>query len=297
MADICGEEQGLKLMISALITVFHPTLQVADNVEAISRQVDAVYVCDNSPESNSDLFPGEKIRYVWFGENLGISRAYNRVLKDTAFGWKDSDRVIFFDQDSRIEDGHIAVLCHTWHKLDLAGYSVGCLGPAYFNTSSGTVEIPRQKRPLGAKTYGVSSIITSSMLCRYGDLQKIGFWNEDVFLDMADWDLCWRLAENGMLCCLTEQVVLHHTLGVGEKKIGPLRLRVGEPYREYYQLRECLYLLGKSYTPLKYRIRFLAMVLVRSPLHLIFLDHRKQRFRYITKGVADFFRGRRGALK
>lgn len=202
----------------------------------------------------------------------------------------------FFDQDSRIEEGHVEKMLAVSAQLCTGGWNVGCLGPVYFNTSSGTVEIPKSKKRLLDSTYGVPSVITSSMLCTYGNLRRIGFWNEHVFLDMADWDLCWRMKAAGRICCMTQAVILRHSVGSGEKHVGPLKLRVGQPIREYYQIRECMYLFFRSYTPMKYRVRFLAMLLVRSPLHLMFLDQRKLRLHYMVKGFADFCRGKQGAI-
>lgn len=285
-------------MTAALITVYNPAQAVSDNVRAIASQVDVAYVCDNSADDNGYLFRGigDNIRYVPFRENLGLPGAFNRVLKNSEIQWQPEDFVCFFDQDSVIAAGHVKTLRTVYEQLVQKGCRVGCLGPAFYNTSSGRVEMPKQKKQILPDTFAVSSVITSSMLCRYRELEAVGFWNEDLFLDMADWDLCWRLQVEGMLCCMTEAVVFRHSVGSGEKKIGPLRLRVGQPFREYYQIRDCLQLLWKSYTPLKYRIRFLAMIFVRSPLHLLFLDHRKERARYIAKGIGDFFRKKRGAL-
>lgn len=287
-------------MVAALISVYYPSQSVQSNVKAIASQVDRVYICDNSPESNAHLFAHvesmDKLRYTCFRENLGLSCAFNRILMDAQNHWQDDDYIFFFDQDSRIEQGHIEKMLAVYSNICEAGWDVGCLGPVYFNTSNGTVEIPKMKKELFDGTFAVSSIITSSMLCTYGKLRQIGFWNAHVFLDMTDWDLCWRMNAAGKICCMTENVVMRHSVGSGEKKVGPVKLRVGQPFREYYQIRECLYLLFQTYTPLKYRIRFLAMLLVRSPLHLLFLDQRKLRFRYMRKGFLDFFRGKQGAI-
>lgn len=287
-------------MVAALISVYYPSESVKDHVKAIASQVDRVYICDNSPEPNAALLSwedlGDKIQYTCFRENLGLSRAFNRILTDLEIPWREDDAVFFFDQDSLIEEGHIEKMLAVSARLRAGGWDVGCLGPAYFNTSSGTVEVPKAKKRLFDSTYAVSSIITSSMLCTYGNLSRIGFWNEHVFLDMADWDLCWRMMAVGKICCMTQAVILHHSVGSGEKFVGPLKLRVGQPIREYYQIRECMYLFSRAYTPMKYRIRFLAMLLVRSPLHLLFLDQRKLRLRYMLKGFADFCRGKQGAM-
>lgn len=286
-------------MIHALITLYYPDKSALEHIRRISSQADRVYLCDNTPISEQQELPDlpDHVFYIHFGANLGISQAFNRVLQDRKWNWSKEDCVLFFDQDSQIEEGHIQDLIAVFNALQQEGKPIGCLGPVYFNTSSGSVEIPKIKQTLHADTWSVSSIITSSMLCTYGDLEEIGFWNEAVFLDMADWDLCWRMRAVKKLCCITQKVVLRHSVGVGQKKIGPFTLRVGQPFREYYQIRECLYLLMRTYTPMKYRLRFLAMLLIRSPLHLIFLDQHRLRFKYLCQGIRDFMAGRHGALE
>ena len=285
-------------MKKAIVTVYHPSKIVRDNILAIVSQVDKVYICDNSPIENSELFKyddTDKIEYIFFGENLGLSRAFNKVLKESN-AWENDDFVLFFDQDSHIKQGHIDKLINEYDCLLAKGYNVGCLGPVFFNTSNNTVEVPKMKTPLTENSFKVSSIITSSMVCRYADIKEIDFWNERVFLDMADWDFCWRMVKKGKLCCMTDAVVLEHSLGTGEKKVGFLKLRIGNVFREYYQTRECLYLLTRSYSPLKYKIRFIAMLTVRPIIHLIFLENRKNRFKYICMGVRDFFKKKSGSL-
>lgn len=285
-------------MIYALVTVYQPGAAVAENIRCLAGQADLVYILDNSAEKQGALFSccGENLRYRWFGENRGLSRAFNDVLKDERIPWREEDFVLFFDQDSRIDPGHVEKLVSLYDCARRAGHPIGCLGPAYFNTSSGAVEMPRQRRTLMSGIYGVSGIITSSMLSTYGCLKQAGFWNEDVFLDLADWDLCWRLQDAGLLCCLTDAVTLHHSVGRGERKLGPIRLREGEPFREYYQIRDSLYLMEERYTPFKYRVRFLAMLLIRSPLHILFLSGGRQRLQYIRMGIHDYQNRKYGPL-
>lgn len=285
-------------MIYALVTVYQPGDEVADNIRCLAGQADLVYICDNSAEEHEALFSccGENLRYCWFGENRGLSRAFNGVLKDDRIPWREEDFVLFFDQDSRIAPGHVQALLDRFDSVSRAGHPIGCLGPAYFNTSSGVVEMPRQRRLLAPGVYSVSGIITSSMLSTYGRLKQVGFWNENVFLDLADWDLCWRLQEQGLPCCLTDAVTLHHSVGRGERKLGPIRLREGEPFREYYQIRDSLYLMEERYTPFKYRVRFLAMLLIRSPLHILFLGNGAERMNYISLGIQDYRKRKKGPL-
>lgn len=284
--------------IYALVTLYNPSEKEFNNCRVLSNQVDMVILCDNSQESHETAFQDEEnIVYITKNKNLGLGAAFNVALKDDTYGWKDDDLIIFFDQDSQIGEGYIQALQDEYQKIGTLIPNLGCLGPVFYNTSNGRTERPRQKKKITDETYEVSNTITSSLMMRYGNLKRIGFWNENVFLDMADWDLCWRMQKAGMVCCMTEKVVLHHSVGNGEKKVGPIKLRVGQPFREYYQTRDALYLLQENYVPLKMRLRLIANVTIRPVVHCTFLDHKKERKKYILKGYNDWHKEITGVLR
>lgn len=273
----------------ALVTLYNPSEKEFNNCRILSQQVDTVILCDNSQESHETVFQNEKnIIYITKNENLGLGAAFNVALKNDTYGWKDDDLIIFFDQDSQIGEGYIQALQDEYRKIETLIPNLGCLGPVFYNTSNGRTERPRQKKNITDETYEVSNTITSSLMMRYGNLKRIDFWNEKVFLDLADWDLCWRMQKAGMVCCMTEKVVLHHSVGNGEKKVGPIKLRVGQPFREYYQTRDALYLLQENYVPLKMRLRLIANVTIRPVVHYLMLDDKKSRMKFIRRGINDY---------
>lgn len=279
----------------ALVTLYNPSEKEFNNCRILSQQVDTVILCDNSQESHETAFQDKKnIVYVTKNKNLGLGAAFNMALKDDTYGWKDDDLIIFFDQDSQIGEGYIQALQDEYRKIETLIPNLGCLGPVFYNTSNDRTERPRQKKNITDETYEVSNTITSSLMMRYGNLKKIGFWNENVFLDLADWDLCWRMRKAGMVCCMTEKVVLHHSVGNGEKKVGLIKLRVGQPFREYYQTRDALYLLQENYVPLKMRLRLIANVTIRPVVHYLMLDDKKSRIKFIRRGINDYKKGVRG---
>lgn len=280
-------------MIVGLVTLYNPAENQILNLEEIQKQVDVLIVCDNSKNDHSGKMP-KGCKYSSTLQNLGLSGAFNRVLMDPSFQWSPDDYIIFFDQDSKIHSNHVINLIRDYEKCNSDDILVGCIGPAFYNTSNNKVEIPHKKEKFLQGVYRVKSIITSSMLCKYKTLSEIGFWNEDVFLDMADWDLCWRMQDYGYQCLMTANVLLTHSVGLGEKKIGPFSFRVGAPIREYYQIRDCLYLLGKSYTPLKFKLRFMAMLTLRSLIHIVAFDEKQRRMYYIKRGILDFIKKKRG---
>lgn len=281
--------------IVALVTVYNPDKNVVENLQILSRQVEQVILCDNSMNDNAQMLGGvTKSIYTTQHKNLGLTGAFNSILKDPAYGWKDDDLIIFFDQDSQIGEGYIQALQDEYRKIETLIPNLGCLGPVFYNTSNGRTERPRQKKNITDETYEVSNTITSSLMMRYGNLKRIDFWNEKVFLDLADWDLCWRMQKAGMVCCMTEKVVLHHSVGNGEKKVGSIKLRVGQPFREYYQTRDALYLLQENYVPLKMRLRLIANVTIRPVVHYLMLDDKKSRMKFIRRGINDYKKGVHG---
>lgn len=283
--------------VTAIVTLYHPNDKVRENMAVLSSQVKQVILVDNSSQNNEDLFCGIKNkRYVTEQKNLGLPGAFNKVLKDETYQWQETDLIIFFDQDSRINEGYIDALADEYCQIERIRPDLGCMGPIFYNTSNGTVEIPHQKTYLSEKTYAVKNTITSSLMTRYKNLKKVGFWNSNLFLDLADWDLCWRMEKAGMLCCMTERVTLYHSVGNGQKKVGPIKLRQGQPFREYYQTRDALYLLQENYVPAKMRLRLIANLTVRPIVHYLFLDHKKERMQFIKRGFADHKNGLHGEL-
>lgn len=295
-------------MIHAFVTLYNPSNQVIENVKSIAEQVDSLFLCDNSTGNNGSMFESvanEKTEYIANFENLGLSGAFNKVLKNEKYHFADDDFLIFFDQDSTIQDGHIEGLITQFNKIVEKKVQIGCIGPVYFNKSNGTVEIPHDKKLVLESnlnnevkySWEVKSIITSSMLTTYGRLKAINFFNEGIFLDFVDWDVCWRFMANGLVCCMTDAVKLIHSVGEGDIKFGMLRLRVASPFRVYYQTRDSLYLLREKYVPVKFKVRLFVRITVEAVVHVIFLPNRGERIHYYFKGLNDYIHRIHGALK
>ena len=283
-------------MTYAVVTLFYPDKIVVENIRILSMQVDCVILSDNTPKKdNSDLFCGiEKCIYTANWENLGLSRAFNKALQSRLFD--DSDYIVFFDQDSRICDGYMECLMRNFKHVNFV-VSIGCLGPQYIDTNSQSLVSLRRIETLSESCYTVSSMITSGLLTTYSVLKAIGFWNESIFLDMADWDICWRMKAHGYKIVLCTEMTLTHTLGKGIKKIGICSIRINHPVREYYQIRDSIKLFSQPYIPSKYKFRFLLMWLVMPLIYLVFLPKRKQRLLLVLRAFSDGLKGKNGECR
>lgn len=279
----------------ALVTLYFPDENVKTNITQLSRFVDKVVLLDNTPDSdNSVLFSRiNKTEYVAYKENLGLSLAFNRYLKTLS----ENCYIIFFDQDSFCPEDLVEHLKEDYQTCcDNLGRK-GIIGPAYFEKNANRLMIPKQKKLIEKGIYEVKSIITSGMFTEFDVIKSVDFWNDEIFLDMADWDFCWRVLKSGFFCCLSTNVILSHRLGKSVHHIAGIKVKEGAPFRVYYQTRDCLYLLNKKYVPLKFKIRFILMLTVRPILHLIFLSDRKKRIHYFFKGISDYKKNIHGVLE
>lgn len=279
--------------IIAFVTLFYPTDNVIQNLLKLESQVDYIILLDNSPNNNNTMFNClKKVKYIFNNKNLGLSSAFNKGLKSDNF--EDEDYILFFDQDSSIPDLYVKQLVNYYEQAE-EKVNIGCIGPQYLDTNEQKVIAPRNKGFVVDGCYLVSSMITSGLLTKYKVLKDIEFWNEEIFLDMADWDLCWRLKEKNYDIVLCSKITLIHTLGKGIKKILFLKIRDNHPVREYYQIRDCKKLFKKRYVPLKFKIRFLIMLYIMPIVYIIVLPNKKMRYKYIHDAFIDFYKKRNGS--
>lgn len=270
----------------AFVTLFFPNVNVQENISQLSPLVDKVVLLDNTPgmDNYSHFQNCAKVEYVAYKKNLGLAGAFNHYLHLL----NENCYIVFFDQDSFCPDNLINQLRHDYlfccNKLN----KKGILGSAYFEKNANRLMLPKQRKEISDGIYQVKSIITSGMFTELDVLQQVGFWNEEIFLDMADWDLCWRILEAKMFCCLSTNAILFHFLGQNTYYIAGIRIGKSAPFRIYYQTRDCLYLLGKKYVPLKYKVRFLLMLTVRPCVYFLVLPDKYNRFLFFLKGIKDY---------
>lgn len=274
-----------KKNIVALVTLYNPEQSVYENIYNLSMQVAYIVLLDNSNTNNGSLFTNiNNAIYIPNNCNLGLSAAFNKAFSLEVV--RKSDYIIFFDQDSRIPDAFIIHLINDYENSK-GKLNAGCISPQYYDTNSNKIINPRSKSEILHGIYTVNTTITSSMLTTYSVMKDIGFWNEDVFLDMADWDICWRMAKYGYKILLDTNLTLTHTLGKGIKQVLFFKLRLNNPIREYYQIRDSIKLSRKDYIPFKYRIRFFLMWFVMPLVYILFCPEKKKRANLVIKAFKD----------
>lgn len=292
---------------TAVVTLYNPKQTAADNLKSLAAQVTTLILSDNSPSgNNAALFSGIKNAvYIRNGKNLGLSGGINRGLQTDEV--KNSDYVFFFDQDSEVPEGHIDTMIEDWERLE-RDHRIGLLGAHFLDEISGNEDadniIKDEAENKDERYLPVEQMITSSMLTKYPLIADINFWNEEIFLDFADYDLCWRFLAAGYELFITKSVCLRHSLGDGKveahilfSKDKKFTMGYSAPFRKYYQTRALMKLRKTDYVPENWKKWLKANLTVRTFYDLRFLPDKRKRFCFYLRGLIDGARGKSGELK
>lgn len=269
--------------------------RVEDLIKILRVQFEEVILVDNTPNGILNLknIPDNCI-YLSNGVNLGLGKALN-IGADLALN-RGADFVVFLDQDTDLPIDYKEKMVKNYLELSDIGLEIGCIGPIYYDLNSKKQEIPRRKKIIKENSYLVESIITSGMFVPK-EIFKNNRLSEEIFLDYVDWEYCWRLGFQGKKVILNAEVIIEHSLGIGIKKMGFLKIRIGQPFRVFYQVRDSIYLIFGKTTPIIPKMRFLINLLIRPWVYLIFLDNKKERLLFYYKGLKSALKRNKGEIK
>lgn len=135
-----------------------------------------------------------------------------------------------------------------------------------------------------------SELTSSGTLISASIFDRVGVFDDRLFVDCVDFEWGWRARTSGVPLVLCDGVAIQHRLG----ETSRLGLRIPSPIRHYYQYRNVSRMLVRSKAPFDWRL----FQLIKLPVKLVFIlllaDRRFERLRYVAWGLCDFFTGRTG---
>lgn len=195
--------------IAAGVVLFNPNniMRVKECLNNIAEQVAMLYIYDNSTREIGLEFPSNSI-YITETANRGIAHALNVIMsraKDDGFDW-----VITLDQDSIIPLGMIEsfkeIIEHSNKKLGIVCPQV----------------IDRRRvysRPAALSgVENVSKAITSASCTSIKAWEKVGKFDEWLFIDLVDNEFCKRLVSSNYKILKVNKWILDQEFGVIEPK-------------------------------------------------------------------------------
>ncbi|MCA9767114.1 MAG: glycosyltransferase family 2 protein [Carnobacterium sp.] len=257
--------------LGIIIVTYNPDVsELLSNVSKYIKTAHKVIIIDNSETAFnfSILEENNKIEIIRLNSNKGIAYAQNLgieyFLNDDTINY-----ILFFDQDSFLNASQINELYQNYKYFEESGVKIGLVGPTINNKKSGIDD--------------VEETLSSGSLIKKDRFIYVGSFNESLFIDLVDYDWCWRARYIGYSIKVNNNVFLNHKLGEGKKLI----FKVSKEFRHYYQFRNAIVLSSKIYIPKKYKIKIKFSLPIKFIVYTTIFNNRKLRFNYIIKGIKD----------
>lgn len=277
-------------VISSIVTYNADLQRLEQNIKAILPQVGEIVLVDNGSNnldcviSLTNSYPN--IHIIREGVNKGIAKALNDAASyayDKGFEW-----IITLDQDSVSPSN----LVSTYEKYTNVN-RVGMISCKIIDRNFGELSYNQSDhKPIEE----VSTCITSASMLNLKAWKEVGGFDENMFIDSVDFDICYSLREHGYKVLRTNETSLLHEVGHSEirKWMGKERqIFHHSPIRYYYMARNGL-LLGKKH-------HFLPRAIYRSLrgfiIMLLFDDHRQAKAKMMLRGYWHFIIGKYGKLQ
>lgn len=272
-----------KMRVCAAIVTYNPDIDLfAKVIEAVACQVERVYIYDNASKNIGDvnllLKKYDNIKTVMALNNDGIAKALNtlcRMALDDNFEFiltLDHDTVICDDFVSEcmqiIGEKNVAIVCPRVHYVGFTVKEEGNINDIFTE---------------------VEACMTSGSLMSLLAWEKVGGFDEAMFIDWVDNDICTNLRINNYRILRKNDVFMEHKLGNVKVrrflfwKINDFRY---SGMRIYYIVRNGIYFRRKYRKAVNGFKLFL--INTYNVLKFLYLNlHNKANRKCVWKGIKD----------
>lgn len=271
--------------VLAGIVTYNPDLKrLKENLRSIEGQVDDSIIVDNASSNVSEieeLANRFNAQIIKFPENKGIAVALTEIMNFAdmnGFGW-----VVTLDQDS-VSPSNMVERYIKYADME----DVAMISPVIVDRNS-------KKVIHGEQDYEyIDRCITSGAMTRTADWKSLkmtprGGYNETLFIDYVDFDLCAQFKVIEKKIIRVNSVLFSHEIGKAEDHSSFGRLiPVGNhsAQRKYYITRNQLYYIKKyrRYIDVKREYKYLAELFAWV---ILFESDKMQKLKMMIKGIRD----------
>ena len=230
------------MKLAGIVILYYPDQDLSTRIDSYLGCVEKLYVIDNSETRHAEPMLDAKIEWWSDGQNKGISSRINEATAkaiEAGFEW-----LLMMDQDSLFSpENLIRYLSCVNNMADKD--SVAQFGVSFIETTNAATETTDIRADCTFR--GNNLLITSGSLLNLSIFQKIGPFNEYLFIDGVDFEYCLRANMAGFKNIQFQGVYLNHSLGVKSShrsfKTAKKTVRsLHSPLRMYYMTRNYLYL-------------------------------------------------------
>ena len=285
----------MKTKIVVVLVTYHPDINNLQKVIPILlNQGVEICIVDNSP---FDLvLRNQNIKVFNLGENKGIAYAQNVGMK-WAFEEQGADFVLQMDQDSIPDTSLVNNLINGYEYLTSKNFNVGLIGAQDIDKDTFVNSQPKinKGKQLTEKDnlIFINQVLSSGSLIPKKTYQTVGNLDEKLFIDLVDFEYCWRILANNLVVVKNTQALIYHKLGEGTVKIfGFLTVGLPKPFRHYYSVRNTVHLILHGQAPFYWKVTNSFKTLFKMLFYPLTLPQGRERFRFIWIGFGDGIKGR-----
>jgi rhamnosyltransferase len=205
--------------ISCVIVTYNTDENIFKVVDSVYKQVDKVIIVDNGSKKCTKLLLQNlskeyDIKIIYNNKNMGIATAINMGIKEAKK--YNSKWVLTLDHDSIVNKDMISNMLKYYISLNESQKEkVGIISPEVLDVS------------INKSFYKVSddkdyeeqeSVIQSGALIKADLFDKLGYFNEDLFIYFVDIEFCLKIVKSGYKIIMVRGAKLFHEEGKKERK-------------------------------------------------------------------------------
>ncbi|HET7728841.1 MAG TPA: glycosyltransferase [Usitatibacter sp.] len=302
--------------VFSITVAFNPEpARLLEQLEALRGQVEEAILVDNGSmppieraldEAAVRGFDRRHVRLVRLSENRGIAGGMN-VGIGHARG-SGAGHVLLLDHDSVPAAGMVERLVEGHRKAEATpGGAVAAVGPRVHDPrDAGEYPFVRlgwthneHRRCAGpGEIVACDFLISSGALVPMAAVDRVGEFDESLFIDNVDLEWCCRARHRGLRLFGVCDAHLDHRLGDARRPVlGGFGLVVHSPERLYYMTRNRFMLYRRAYMPLKWKWKDLLRALFKFAATMLVAGNRREYARMTAAALRDAWHDRGGPLR
>lgn len=220
------------MRIAGTVILYNPPNNILKNIETYIDDIAFLLIFDNSNNDDARKYfqNNDKFHYVWEGENKGIAKRLNQAIEICED--KNIDFLLTMDQDSSFSGKSMNVYLEKIKSLQYQ--DIGMFGVNHDGKIKTVVDKWNQ------------ILITSGSVIDIEIANKVGKFDENLFIDGVDTEFCLKLFTKGYKTIIFNDILLRHSLGEPLLTITPALRKnyrsIHKSKRIYYMVRNTLYL-------------------------------------------------------
>ena len=286
--------------VAAIIVSYNPDSNLFDSINLLLNQVEKVIIVDNGSKEKYVKYiksiNEDKIEIILNKENLGIATALNigvRKALENGYEW-----ILTMDQDSKASPDMLKKMFNVYNSINREERKdILSIFPNFVDERIQSIE---ENSNMNSYEY-VDADITSGNLLRKEVFEKVGFFDDSLFIDLVDTDFCMRLNEKGIKMIKIRDAVLYHSLGESKTIkgiLGSFNTSNHSALRRYYMTRNRFYIWEKYKGLNSFTLNRDKKLFKKEFVKIILGEKDKvNKIKMVLRGYKDYKKGIKGKLK